>query len=154
MLCLKMMAEEERGTESAVIQQISQKPKAVMLWSAKTINVYYDQCKHDIVYIDATGSVVHRSMGDPKPYYIYEIVVRHPHKGSSPLPVATFATTDQTRASVSHFIAALLTDAVRQHGQAVRRRPVMVMCVGSSVLLQSLSMNFCVISFPELLKRY
>jgi hypothetical protein len=154
MLGLKMMAEEERGTESALIQQISQKPKAVMLWSAKTINVYFDQCKNDIVYIDATGSVVHRSMGDPKPYYIYEIVVRHPHKGSSPLPVATFVTTDQTTASVSHFIAAFLTDAVRQHGQAVRRRPVMVMCDGSSVLLQSLSMNFCGISLPELLKRY
>ena len=153
-LCVKLMAEEERGTESAVIQQISQKPKAVMLWSAKTIKLFFDRCKDDILYIDATGSVLLRSKGDSKPFYIYEMVVRHPLKGSSPLHVATFATTDHTTASVSHFVAAFLTDAVRLHGQTVRRRPVMLMCDGSSVLLQSLSINFCRISFPELLKRY
>ncbi|XP_063076119.1 uncharacterized protein LOC134466154 [Engraulis encrasicolus] len=150
LISLTLMARKE----DSLIQQISAKPKSVMLWSAKTIAVFFKRCREDIIYIDATGSIIHRDPVDHKPIYIYEIVTRHPNKGSSPLPVATFATSDHTTPSVSHFVGAFLTDVVRLHGQSARKRPVMLMCDGSIVLLQSLAMNFCGMSLAELLRRY
>ncbi len=65
-------------------------PKGVMLWSNKTLSVFYKRCKNDIVYLDATGSVIKKSTAESPPYYVYELVVRNPSKGASPLPVATY----------------------------------------------------------------
>ncbi|CAK6965265.1 hypothetical protein D5F01_LYC09263 [Scomber scombrus] len=101
-----MVAEEEAEAERRVIQNIGLHPKSVMLYSLKTLNIFFDRCKEDIVYLDATGSIVRKGKGQTSPFYVYELVVRHPTKGSSPLPVATYITSDHTTASVSHFLGA------------------------------------------------
>ncbi|RXN38611.1 hypothetical protein ROHU_013910 [Labeo rohita] len=44
-----------------------------MLWSRKTLSVFYNRSKEDIVYLDATGSVIQKSAQSP-PYYVYELV--------------------------------------------------------------------------------
>ncbi|KAG7516997.1 hypothetical protein JOB18_046441 [Solea senegalensis] len=92
--------------------------------------------------------------GQTSPFYIYEVVVRHPSKGSSPLPVATYITSDHTTTSVSYFLGSVVTELIRQHGPKAKTRPVMFICDGSVVLLQSLSSNFCGVSLQELLCRY
>ncbi|KAE8291902.1 hypothetical protein D5F01_LYC09263 [Larimichthys crocea] len=102
----KMVAEEEAEAEGRVIQNIGLYPKSVMLYSLETLNIFFDRCKEDIVYLDATGSIVRKGKGQMSPFYVYELVVRHPTKGSSPLPVATYITSDHTTASVSHFLGA------------------------------------------------
>ncbi len=55
------------------------------------------------MYLDATGSVIQKSAQSP-PYYVYELVVRNPSKGDSPLPVATYVTCDHTTASITYFL--------------------------------------------------
>ena len=47
----------------------------MMLWSDKTLNLFYERCKDDIVYLDATGSIVHKGKGQTAPFYVYEMVV-------------------------------------------------------------------------------
>ncbi len=55
------------------------------------------------MYLDATGSVIQKSAQNP-PYYVYELVVRNPSRGASPLPVASYVTCDHTTASVTYFL--------------------------------------------------
>ncbi|KAI4793843.1 hypothetical protein KUCAC02_032457, partial [Chaenocephalus aceratus] len=62
-----------------------------------------DGCREDIVYVDATGSIVKIAKGKTSPFYVYEMVVRNPFKGSSPVPVATYITNDHTTASIYFF---------------------------------------------------
>lgn len=154
MLSLQAMFEEEHGSEEAVIQKIILHPKGVMLWCEKTINIFYERCKEDIVYLDATGSIVQKGKGQSAPFYVYELVIRNPWKGSSPVPVATYLTSEHTTASVSYFLGSFVTDLIRMHGQRIRKRPVMLICDGSTVLLQSISYNFCGLSLQDLLSRY
>ncbi|KAF3833406.1 hypothetical protein F7725_024610 [Dissostichus mawsoni] len=154
MISLRKMMEEELETEEAVIKKLIAHPKGVMLWSNKTIDLFHDRCREDIVYVDATGSIVKKAKGKTSPFYVYEMVVRNPFKGSSPVPVATYITNDHTTASISFFLGSFLTDVIRLHGRGAKQRPVMLICDGSTVLMQSMAYHFCGVSLQELLSRY
>nr|XP_018672275.1 uncharacterized protein LOC108950684 [Ciona intestinalis] len=71
------------------LQYISTTPPAITLWSDETLKIFHQRSQVDIVYIDATGSVITSSKGQ-RPYYIYEIVVRHPVKGKAPIAIASY----------------------------------------------------------------
>ncbi len=129
-------------------------PKGVMLWSNKTLSVFYKRCKNDIVYLDATGSVIKKSTAESPPYYVYELVVRNPSKGASPLPVATYVTCDHTTASVTYFLQAFQTDVIRMYGNVAIKRPLMIICDGSLVLMHSISITFCRTGLEDLLQKY
>lgn len=62
----------------------------------KTPYLFFEHCKDDIVYLDVTGSIVQEAKGPTSPHYVYEFVVRHTSKRSSPLRVATYLTRDHT----------------------------------------------------------
>ena len=90
------------------------------------------------MYLDATGSILKRSKNSEGPFYVYELVVRNPKKGSSPFPVATYFTCDHTTASVLYFLSAFQTDHAKQYEhQKKNSSPIMVICDGSLVLMQS-----------------
>jgi len=55
------------------LQVITLHPKGIILFSEKLVRLYHHVAKHDIVYIDATGSIL---LGE-KHCYAYEIVIRH-----------------------------------------------------------------------------
>ncbi|KAK7877629.1 hypothetical protein WMY93_031641 [Mugilogobius chulae] len=134
----KMVAEQKHP--HSVLQKVLLEPKGVMLWSPCGIQIYQQRCKDDIVYLDATGSLLLTKKGAP-PFYIYELVVRHPQKGSSPFPVASFFTTEHTTASVAYFLMAFVTDVRKWHGRKAAA-PVMLVCDGSMVLMQAISIAF------------
>lgn len=129
-------------------------PKGMTLWSKNTIHLFHQRSKSDIVYLDATGSVVKKAKGQSSPFYIYELIVRHPLKGCSPVPVATFVTAEHTTASVSFFLGSFMTDCVKLHGTKIRKRTVMYLCDGSAVLMEAIAQNLCGLSLTELLTKY
>ncbi len=55
---LKKIIDEQPGTDNYVLQNVLMHPKGIMLWSRKTLSVFYKRSKEDIVYLDATGSVI------------------------------------------------------------------------------------------------
>jgi len=59
---------------SAILQAIMMDPPTLMFYSMKSIRVLRSICKEDVMYIDATGSVL---LGQPH-CYVYKVVVRHP----------------------------------------------------------------------------
>ncbi len=105
-------------------------PKGVMLWSKNTLSVFDKRCKNDMVYLDATGCVIQKKTAESPPYYVYELVVRNPSKGSSPLPVATYVTCNHTTASVTYFLQAFQTDLMGMYGNVAIKRPVMIIWDG------------------------
>ncbi len=125
----------------------------IMLWSRKTLSVFYKRSKEDIVYLDATGSVIQKSAQN-LPYYVYELVVRNPSRGASPLPVASYVTCDHTTASVTYFLQPFQTDLLRMYGSGASKRPVMIICDGSLVLMHSISITFCRTGLEDLLQKY
>ncbi|XP_073705879.1 uncharacterized protein [Garra rufa] len=151
---LKALIDKQRGTDNDVLQKVMMHPKGVMLWSNKTLSVFYKRCKNDIVYLDATGSVIKKNSAESPPYYVYELVVRNPSRGASPLPVATYVTCDHTTASVTYFLQAFQTDVIRMYGNVAIKRPVMIICDGSLVLMQSISITFCRTGLEDLLQKY
>ena len=154
LLSLQMLIDQKTGTDNEVLQRVMMHPKGIMLWSKKTLSIFYQRCKEDIVYLDATGSIVQKESGKSPPYYVYELVVRNPSKGASPLPVATYPTCDHTTASVTYFLQAFQTDLRKLYGKRAVQRPVMIICDGSLVLLQSISFTFCRLSLEDLLQKY
>lgn len=80
----------ERIDSGKILQKVLLHPRGL---SQSSIRLFHQRCKTDVVYIDATGSIIQKKKGKPAPFYIYVLVVRHPIKGASPVPVATYVTT-------------------------------------------------------------
>ena len=137
MLSLQIMLETKKNTPEEVLQKVFLHPKGVLLWSLRSIEIFQERCREDIIYLDATGSIKKKEKGSP-PFYVYELVVRHPTKKCSPLPVATYLTCDHTTASVLYFLEAFQTDVARCYGRKGLRAPIMLMCDGSMVLMQAI----------------
>lgn len=57
---LQKLIEQQHGTDNEVLQRVMMHPKGIMLWSRKTLSVFFKRCKEDIVYLDATGSVIRK----------------------------------------------------------------------------------------------
>ncbi len=152
-LSLQKMVEERTDSEK-ILQKVLLHPRGVMLWSQSSIRLFHQRCKTDVVCIDATGSIIQKAKGKSSPFYIYELVVRHPIKGSSPVPVATYVTCDHTTSSVTYFLESFQNDYFRLFGKTSQRRPSMIMCDGSLVLLQAVAYSFCKVSLGQLLQIY
>lgn len=128
-------------------------PKGVQLWSSRSIDIYQERCQEDIVYLDATGSIIKKEKSSP-PFYVYELVVRNPQKNSSPLPVATYLTCDHTTASVTYFLQAFQTDVARRFGRKRMRPPIMLLCDGSMVLMQAICLSFAKTNLQDTINHY
>ncbi|XP_059376293.1 uncharacterized protein LOC132112707 isoform X2 [Carassius carassius] len=152
-ISLQIMLQKRTNSPDEVLQKVMLHPKGVLLWSKRSIHIYQERCQEDIIYLDATGSIMRRETGSP-PFYVYELVVRNPHKTSSPFPVATYLTCDHTTASVLYFLEAFLTDVARWFGRKGMRSPVMVICDGSIVLMQAICMAFAKKNLTDTINHY
>lgn len=98
-------SKKKTDTPDEVLQKVLLHPKGVMPWSKRSISIFHKRSQEDIVYLDATGSILKRSENSEGPFYVYELVVRNPKKGSLLFPVATYVTCDHTTASVQYFLS-------------------------------------------------
>lgn len=69
-LDLLKMVEDKTDEDNEVLQKVLLHPKGVMLWSKNTIRLFHQRCRDDIVYIDATGSIVQKARGKSAPFYV------------------------------------------------------------------------------------
>lgn len=131
------LVENKSNSKTDVLQKLILHPRGVMLWSKRSLEIFHSQCEEDIVYLDATGSIMKRGKLTKAPFYVYELVVRNPKKGSPPFPVGTFLTCEHTTSSVQYFLASFRTHHRQLYGKALH--PTMIVCDGSVVLLQALA---------------
>jgi len=110
--------------------------RSTKIFIRKLVRLYCHVAKHDIVYIDATGSI----LLDDKHCYAYEIVICHPHRGKPRLAVATYFATSHNIPSASYFIRSFC------HAESIlyesnRTIPKLVMCDGILALIQSIVLS-------------
>jgi len=82
------------------LQMILSRPRGIVLFIESTVRIYHSPARSDIIYVDATGSVL---LGN-KSCCVYEIVVRHPNQGNPPLAVASYFATSHNIPSISYFL--------------------------------------------------
>lgn len=136
MLSFQLMLENKNKSDDFVLQKVFLHPKGVLLWSLKSIGLFWERCQDDIVYIDATGSIKTKEKGAPHFY------------------VATYLTCDHTTASVKYFLEAFLTDATRCFGKKVFWTPQMIMYDGSVMLMQAICLSFAKKNLLDTLNHY
>ncbi|KAI4825562.1 hypothetical protein KUCAC02_021242 [Chaenocephalus aceratus] len=82
------------------------------------------------------------------------MVVRIRSKDPPLSPVATYITNDQHNSLHILFLGSFLTDVIRLHGRGPNKGLSMLICDGSTVLMESMAYNFCGVSLQELLSKY
>ena len=99
----QMMDKQISEKNGAFIRDIKAKPPRVVLFTDAQIRFFVDVSKRDIIYLDATGSVVKKS-GEQKDFQIYTLLGGHPNEGGPALPVATSVTTCHDTRSIRNFL--------------------------------------------------
>ena len=112
-------------------------PPGLMMWSEETLSIYRKLSAVDVVYVDATGSIIK----DPqKTYYLYEIVMRHPVKGKSPLAVGSFLSSSHDISSITYFF-----HRFRKHEKLLfgpKNVAKLFICDGSMAIITSILLGF------------
>ncbi len=68
-LSLQIRLEKKQNSPDEILQKVMLHPKGVLLWSQKSIELYQERCREDIVYLDATGSIMRKEKDSP-PFYV------------------------------------------------------------------------------------
>ena len=82
--------------------KVSKYPE-IFLFTDAQIKVYGEICRRDIIYFDATGSIMKKSASE-KDFQVYTLLVRHPNEGGPALPVASSITTRHDARSICNFL--------------------------------------------------
>ena len=112
----------------------------VILFSDAQVKLFGEICRRDIVYFDATGSIMKKYLGE-KEYQIYTLLVRHPVEGGTALPIATSLTTRHDAVSISHFLDYFLKTASKILRS--KPKPIMIMIDGSMAMWNAVLRSFC-----------
>ena len=129
----KIEADQHQASPSSVtLQVITMDPPTLMFYSMESIRVLRSIYKEDIMYIDATDSVL---LGQSH-CYVYEVVVRHPMERNPPLAVASMITWAHDIPSIAHFLQRVW-HAQNKQGSP-RFYPRLVMCDGSMALINAI----------------
>ena len=113
------------------VRHISIHPPAVNLYSNEQLKAYTLICRKDIVYFDATGSVLKRPE-NCNDFQIYTLLVRNPAKGGPGLPVATSISTKHDAGTICRFLELFVQDAFKLFG--FNKKPILVMVDGSMAM--------------------
>lgn len=97
------------------IQQLSIKHFTIQYWSEEGLRPYHSLAQKDVLFWDATGSVV-RKGDDWKRFLYYERALRHPVKGKMGIPVSPIVTDDQSLPTIQNWIARFRHDEKKLFG--------------------------------------
>ena len=125
---IEIMAEISSKT---FVRDFTVRPPGIILYTDAQIKTHSEICRKDIIYLDATGSVM-KKFAHHKDHQIYTLLVRHPYAGGPSLPVATNITTRHDAGSIRRFLEIFLNDALKLCGS--KTKPIMIMIDGSKAM--------------------
>lgn len=138
---VEMMLEKKKGMPDEVLQSVMLVPKGLFLWSKRGIEIYHKRCQEDVVYIDSSCSCLKKNKDSP-PFYVYELVVRNPHKRKPPLSVATLVTRNKHIATtLGYFLGTFLEHVDKMFGSTMQP-PLMLLCDTTVELMETISFTF------------
>lgn len=99
-----MKTDTKGKTIPGFIQWVGCSPVFVFYWSEQGIRIWHDLCRKDVSVIDATGRVVRRAPNGKK-YLFYELSIRSPIEGKSPIPIMSMISTVHSATFIKFWIA-------------------------------------------------
>ena len=139
-ISLKIFNEKLRANNDFFIREIKADPPSVTMFSDVQLRLYTELCKKDIIYLDATGSIIKRS-SNKKDFQLYTLLVRNPYKGSSSLPVATYLTNQHDASSIARFLQLFLLECKKLF--KTKRTPLLLMVDGSFAIWNAVLREMC-----------
>lgn len=82
---MEIMATTLGSKNNPFIREITVRPPGVILFTDDQIKAYSEISQRDVVYFDATGSILKRFETN-KDYQIYTLLIRNPYRGGPSLP--------------------------------------------------------------------
>ena len=116
------------------IRQIMAEPLGVILFSEPLLQIFKQRIKVDIAYLDATGSIIIKTERNGT-FYVYQLLIRHPLLGGTPIAVASFLTNSHNVPSITNFLKQFVHHLKKYF---VHSEPKLLVCDGSVVLSSSL----------------
>ena len=104
---LEILRRKYASDNQDCIRRITTHEHGVMMYSLGQIKAYRDLSSKDIVYFDATGSIIRHKEGEID-FQIYTLLVRNPYEGGIALPVASYITRCHNGINISHFLETFL----------------------------------------------
>ncbi|KAJ8027019.1 hypothetical protein HOLleu_32031 [Holothuria leucospilota] len=114
---------DNESTMPGYIQYFSCEPFKTILFTEKQLRLYLAD-KGRILYLDATGSIVQKIPGNPKPVFYYALVMKSPLKGKGAIPVAEMLSNDQHASEVCHFLMRLVNSLKSLSGGNISPRRI------------------------------
>lgn len=143
---IEIYANQEKagGLFPGILRSAGLIPPFLIMYSHASVNIYHYITRRDILYLDATGSIMKNNVhfGCSKKFLLYDLVIRHPISGKPPLVLGSFVTTDQSVKSISDFLSSFLYSEQRLYGHNGVRNPLLIMIDGSATLLLSVLKTF------------
>ena len=140
LISLNILKEKLVANNDSFIQEIKADPPSVTMFSEVQVRLYAELCKKDVIYLDATGSIIIRS-SNKKDFQLYTLLVRNPYKGSSSLPVATYLTNQHDASSIARFLQLFLLECKKFF--KTKRTPLLLMVDGSFAIWNAVLREMC-----------
>ena len=141
----------DRHKIKGFIHSIGVRPLHVFCWSEEGIRIYHDLCKKDVIFLDATGSVV-RSHNHKRVLY-YEISCRHPIEGQPTIPVSSMISSSHAEKDVRHWFHSFRFAEQSIYGHNGSSYPGLVLIDRSAVFLKVLLKEYNAETVSEFLDR-
>nr|XP_039252651.1 uncharacterized protein LOC120329920 isoform X1 [Styela clava]XP_039252659.1 uncharacterized protein LOC120329920 isoform X1 [Styela clava] len=135
---LKKMMENEG--KNKYIRFIGTEPPSVTIVSRTQLKYYTMRSQEDIVYFDATGSIIKRD-SEGRDFQIYTLLIRNPYRGNISLPVATYVTSRHRAIDISSFLDQVQALQVSELGQC--KKPRQIMIDGSMAMWNAVLKSYC-----------
>ena len=138
-LNLEIMAKEYARNNRTFLRNFSVHPPSVALYNDAQILAYKDLCKKDILYFDATGSII-KKCENGNEFQIYTLLFRNPYAGGPALPVAMNIMSSHDAGSIRRFLEIFIHDVVKMCG--CDNRPKLIMIDGSFAMWNAILLAF------------
>ena len=112
---LQILQDEMHHNSGEFIHNLGLKPVTIHFWSPHGVKLFHKLCKSDVIFIDATGSVVRKIDGCNQILY-YELSCRNPKAGEARCPVAAMVTEDHSMSSISNWLTSFIHAEKRAYG--------------------------------------
>ena len=116
------------------------------------VMLYHQTVRNDILFIDATGSVVRQPRYLKKILY-YACVIRHPYNLSPPVPVAEFISSNQDQFAIRRFFSMIHEKEYQKYGPSGLTNPRLIVLDFSMALIQAALQEFTNESLKQYLDR-
>lgn len=140
-MAANMNADTKQKVVKGFIQHISVLPTFVMYWNEAGVRLWHDLAKDNVVFWDATGSII-KPRRDEKRFLYYELAVANPIAGNATIPVCSMLSSSHDQPQIQYWISKFRLSEKKIFGHANTVIPRQINSDRSLVLIITALLEF------------